>query len=175
MENQVDEKKRLKMMRKEIRQIANFRALNISKYYMSICLAITFLLLSFAGFTESALYILLILNIMPAVLSYIIKDAATQGNRKFPKSMVEEQPFILRNLKRKYHYTKLNYITNQVSYTITMILLLLWQYNYTTKGGIQSNFTYVPTGILLSSFAIRIFCILIYFWKLPNDLFHNRI
>lgn len=173
MENQAEEKK-LKIMRKEIRQIAKYHALIISRYYMTVCLAISFLLLAFVGFTESALYILLILNLMPSILSYILHDASTKRNSKFLLSLVSDDSFIFTSLKRKYHYSNLKYITNQVSFTVTLLLLLLWQYNYITKGGIQSNFTYLPTVILVSSVALRILCTLIYLWKLPNDLKNNR-
>jgi len=175
MDKQTVERNKYKKMRREIARISNYHALIISSFYMSICLAISFLLFSFVGFTESALYIFLILNLMPAILTHIIKDIAGQGKNHFLKKILIETPFILSNLKRKYRYTKLKFITKQISYFVTLFLLLLWQYNYTIKGGIQANFTYLPTAILISSILIRILGTLFYYWKLPHDLTHNRI
>lgn len=174
--NQPKEAKcRLKIMRNEIIKTSRYQALIISRYYMSICLGVSFLILALAGYTVSALYIFLILNIMPSILSYIIKDVANNRNHVFLKSIVKETPFLLGNLKKVYHYTKLTHIANAISYVVALLLLLLWQYNYTTRGGIQATFTYLPTGILFSSVILRILCFFWYVWKLPYDLSHNKL
>ncbi|MBE5966698.1 MAG: hypothetical protein E7255_06990 [Lachnospiraceae bacterium] len=175
MMNSVQGQNRLKTMRKEIFKISAYRALIISRIYLSLCLAVSFFLLSLAGSTEAAFYILLILNLLPVLLSYLIKNAAVATQKVFFIALTKEPPFLLNNLKKKYKYTKLHHFTNSVSFTAALLLLLLWQYNYHTKGGIQKSLLFLPTGILLSSMLLRILSIPYYYWKLHIDLSCNRI
>ena len=174
MNKSIQRQNRLKAMQKEILKISTYRALIISRFYMSICLAISFFLLVFSGYSEAAFYILLIVNLMPAILSYIIKDFAARTQKTFLTALIRESPFLLDTLKKKYNYTKLRNFTNSVSYITALLLLLLWQYSY-PAGGLPAYLLFLPTGILMSSALLRILGIPFIYWKLHFDLSYNRI
>ena len=174
MNKSIQRKNRLKTMQKEILRISAYRALIISRFYMSICLTISLFLLVFSGYSEAAFYILLTVNLMPVILSYIVKDFAARTQKTILTALVSESPFLLDTLKKKYNYTKLRNFTNSVSYIAALPLLLLWQYSYPADG-MPAYLLLLPTRILMSSVLLRILGIPFIYWKLHIDLSHNRI
>lgn len=171
----MEDQRRKRTIQSEIIVTSLYRALIITKYYLTASLAITFLLLVFIGYTESAFYILLTLNAIPPILSFVLKDYSKKKVNSYLFSFIEDNSFILDNLKAKYKYQKIKYITNLISYLITLVLLILWQYTYLSKGGIIQQFIYLPTALLLSSLFIHLVLIVFYIIKIKYDLTNNNL
>lgn len=159
----------------EIIKTSLYRSLIITKYYLTTFLAISFLLLAVAGYTESAFYILLSLNAIPPILSIILKDYSKKQPDSWLFSFMEDNAFILDNLKAKYSYLKIKHITNFVSYLITLVLLILWQFTYLSKGGILQQFIYLPTILVVSSLFVHLMLFVFYIFKIKYDLSNNRL
>ena len=159
----------------EIIKTSLYRGLIINKYYLTICLTISFLLLAFAGYTEAAFYILLTLNVIPPILVFALKDYSKRNSDSWLFSFIEEKDFILDVIKIKYGYLKIKYITNFVSYLVTLVLLILWQYTYLSKGGMKQQFIYLPTILILSSLLIHFASIVFYIIKIKYDLSNNKL
>lgn len=171
----MEDQRRKRTIQLEIIKTSLYRSLIITKYYLTASLIISFLLLVVAGYTESAFYILLALNTIPPILSYILRDYSKKNSNSYFYFFIEDNAFILDNLKAKYKYQKLKYITNLVSYLITLGLLILWQYTYLSKGGIIQEFIYLPTALLLSSLLVHLIFIVFYILKIKYDLSNNNL
>lgn len=163
------------VMKKEIRAIASYRALMISKWFLSSALLIIALYLGIRRFPISPLYILLFLNALPAILSYVVNDYSKKSQSKILQEIRKDDPFLLGNLKKKYNYTKLRYASTSISYLVAIALIGLWQYNYTVFYYIPVKLKNVPILILAFALAIRLIGIISYRLKLHYDLSHNKV
>jgi hypothetical protein len=123
----------------------------------------------------SPLYILILFHTLPPILIFALKDYAQKYKYPVLINATEDKPFLLNNLKRKYKYSKIKYITNSISYFITIILISLWQYNNNVTENINTSFVYVPVLILATGLALRLIAIIVYQIKLPYDLSHNKV
>lgn len=162
-------------MKKEISVVANHRALVISKGFLTYVLLITALYLGLRRLTASPLYILLFLILLPNILSFAAKDYGEKSQSKLLQNIINEQPFLLGTLKKKYKYTKLHYTSNSISYLISIILIGLWQYSFNTQYYLPDYIKYIPAITIASGLAVRLVGIVFYQLKFRYDLINNRI
>jgi hypothetical protein len=168
--------KKIRTMNNEIKTISKYRALMIGKYYMTLCLILSFFILGYQNYTDIPVYILLFLYILPPVLSFALRDYIKRYNIKILQNISNITPFILSTLKKKYCYSRVNNISNSISFFIALILLSLWQYNYYNISDRISIFClYSPAIILVSSVLIRYSSIIFYYFKLSYDLKNNKV
>lgn len=160
-------------MKNEIRAIAKFRSLIISRYFITLLLLIVSLYLGFIRYALSPFYILLALNVLPAILNNVFKEYACKS--KLLSDITKDQPFKLNYLKGKYKYSRLNYVSNSISYLITLLLIGLWQYNYSNSGNIKELIIYIPAIILVIGVLLRFLGNVFYQLKIHYDLSHNRV
>jgi hypothetical protein len=163
------------IMKKEIRAVAYYQALIISKRLLSILLLLMSLYLGLLRFPMSPLYVLLFLNALPFVISYASKEYSKKNQNRILLELVKDDPFLLSTLKKKYKYTKLRYMSNSVSYLFSLFLIGLWQYSYRIHYYIPDNLQNIPVLFLSSSLLVRLIGIIFYQWKLPYDLSHNKL
>lgn len=166
---------RADVMKSEIWSISNYRALITSKYFIALCLIISSFIVVLVGKIPSSLYILLPLFILPLILSFALKDYARRYDYKFLKLLTLERPFVLNNLKHKYHYSRVNYTAESISYFLILILICLWQFNYASTSGMKPAIIYLPSWIIISGVLVRLIVIIFYLIKLPYDLSHNKV
>ena len=171
----MEDQRKKRTIQLEIIKISSYRPLIISKYYLTTTLAISFLLLVLAGDTESAFYILLTLNTIPPILSFVLTNYSKKKTNSYLFTFIEDDRFILDNLKGKYKYRKIKHITNLISYLIALLLIMLWQYTYLAKGGIIQQFIYLPSALLLSSLFFYLILIVFYIIKIKYDLANNNL
>ena len=162
-------------MKKEIHIIANYRALIISKHFISLLLLAATLYLGIFRYPISPFYILLFLNILPYILNYAFRDYAGRYHSKLLISITQDIPFRLVHLKEKYKYTRLSYISNSFSYLLALLLLCLWQINYNTTADMVPTIAILPVSILITGLALRLLGVFLYFIKVPYDLSNNRL
>lgn len=158
---------------KEIRSLSNYRALLLSKYYISVLLLIVSIYLVIKKYPASSFYILIILYTFPAILNFALSDYAKKYKSKLLLRITKDIPFILQSLKNKYKYTQLNYISNSITYLLCMLLLFLWQISYSKSS--EGLLSLVPYIIIVSGIAVRIIFLIIYHFKLTHHVKHNRI
>jgi hypothetical protein len=163
------------IMKKELRAVANYRALIISKNFLSFVLLIIALYLGIRRFPMSPLYILLFLNFLPAIFRFAANDYGMKSDNQYIKDLIKDETFLLSSLKAKYRYSRLNYVTNSVSYLISLILIALWQYNYNNQYYLSDFLKQIPVTVLAAGLVIRLFGVLFYNRKLPYDVEHNRV
>jgi len=163
------------VMRKEIKIISNYRALLISKFFICICLIIASYIVGYFGYATSPVYILLIFMVLPPIFSFAFKDYSKKFNYNFLKNITEDAPFLLINMKRKYNYSRVGYVSNSITFIFTLLLLCLWKYNLNSIDHTNPLIIYLPNIIIAGGLLIRIIVIIIYQVKLPYDLSHNRL
>lgn len=163
------------IMKAEIRSISSYRALIISRISLSLCLTASAFYVGILGYPASPIYILLMLNLLPSILSYLFKDCAKKYKNRFFNFITEDAAFYLRILKKKYHYSRLDHVTNSLSFIITLVLLIFWQYYCNTLQTINLFIIYQPSLIIIINILIRFLSIIIYRFKLPFDLSHNHL
>jgi hypothetical protein len=161
------------IMKREIRLIAKYRALIISKYFITLLLCIMSLYLGIMRYALSPFYILLVLNILPPVLNHVIREYS--GKNRLLSDIRKDQPFKLKLLKNKYKYTRLNYVSNSISYLSALLLIGMWQYNYSASENMIDLIVPVPVIILAAGIFVRLLGIIFYQLKLSYDLSHNRM
>lgn len=162
-------------MKREIRTISKYRALIISKYYFAFLLISTSLYLGLLKYAMSPLYIVIVLYSLPPILNSLIRDYTQKNNSKFLINIVTDEPFLLNNLKSKYNYSKLNSFTNGISFFIALLLIGLWQYNFSTIVRINELLQIVPILIFSTGLILRYLGVIFYQIKLPQDLSNNRV
>ncbi len=162
-------------MKIEIRAISNYRAIILSKYYLSLVLSLTSLYLGFLKYAMSPLYIVIILNALPPILMFALKDYAQRYKNKLLTSITNEPRFRLNSLKRKYKYSRLSYISNSISYLVTIVFIGIWQFSNSNFVNIVPLLINVPVIILVTGLVVRVLVKIIYQLKLPYDLMHNRL
>lgn len=162
-------------MKKEIRNISGYRALILSKYYICILLVISTFYMGIHKFGVSPLYILLFLTFLPSIISYSIHEYAQKYHNKFLKDLLQEAPVHFVNLKKKYKYSKVSYVSNQTAYIFSSLLICLWQINSSYSINPDSFLSKLPLIILGTALTLRFLLALLYRVKLPHDLMHNKI
>ena len=163
------------IMNKEIRAIAYYRALIISKLFLSFTLLAVALYLGLLRLPISPIYIMLFLNALPPIFSFTANDYYKKSHNKILQDIIKEDPFLLGSLKRKYKYTKLRYVTNSVSYLISLFLMALWQYSYSQQHYLPDYLKSIPIILLSSGIMIRLLGNWFYQLKLRYDLSHNKV
>ncbi len=166
---------RATLMKYEIHAIANYKALMISKYYIAVLLGLVSLYLGYKRYNLSSLYILFILAVFPYAISAGLRDYSARGGSRFLTRITSEKHFLLNNLKRKYKYTTINYISNSIAYPIILILIGLWQFRNGSAYGMNDWLRNAPAFILTTGLLLRLAGVIFYRLKLPHDLTHNRI
>lgn len=159
----------------EIHTIANYQALLLSKYYITAILLLISLYLGFLRYNLSSLYILIVLNIFPHALSILIKDLAGKTENRILVGITIDNNFQLSKLKRKYLYSKLKYVSNSITYLITLFLIGLWQSRNNIDFYLRDDIKNLPFLVLLTGLSLRLLSILYYRIKLPYDLSHNKV
>lgn len=163
------------LMKNEIRIIARYRALMISRYYFIVSLSLITIYLSILKLAPISFYILITLAVLPSILEYIILDHLKNHKTQYLNNIASEQPFCLSTLKKKYHYTRISYFTNSITYLFVLFFICLWQINYSLYaeyGPIASKLPYIT---LISGLTLRFLAVIIYKGKLPYDLSSNRL
>jgi hypothetical protein len=162
-------------MKNEIRALANFRALLISKRYISFLLVLTSLYLGIMRYVMSPLYILIVFQVLPPIIAFTLKDYAQKYKYQLLINATNDKPFLLSHLKVKYKYSKVKYIANSISYVLAVILISLWQYSNKASNNINAFLVYAPVLILTTGIILRFLAILFYRFKLPYNLYHNKV
>ncbi|MBH1942455.1 hypothetical protein I5677_16255 [Mobilitalea sibirica] len=120
----MNELKKVKM-KQERKVVSGYRSLMMSKHYISLCLIVSFFLVSYYGYAPSPIYILLIFYLLPPIIENSLKEYIGKRKDNFISKLIAESPFYLTTLQKKYRFNKLNYVSNSMVY----IIILLWFYN----------------------------------------------
>lgn len=163
------------VMKNEIRMIAGYRALIISKYYFLLLLGMLGLFLAQKNLAASPLYVLLILSTLPPIISYALNDYAKKITHRLLIAATKDPQFKLKQLKSKYRYTRIKYVSNSVTYVFALLLICLWQVNYSNTMQAYPFLIYIPLVILISGLLVRLLGVVFYRFKLPYDLRHNKL
>lgn len=163
------------IMKREVRSIASYRALIFGKYFLTILLGALSLYLGLKRYPMSPLYILIILSILPPILVYALKDYSKKSSIPILTAIVHEPEYKLTHLRDKYHYSRISYIANSISYLFALLLICLWQYNYNQTMQSHPILLLLPVIILVTGVISRFFIYIFYYFKLPYDLTHNKL
>lgn len=163
------------LMKYEIRAIANYKALMISKYYIALLLSLVSLYLGYLRYNPSSLYILFILAVFPYAISVGLRDYSGRGKNRFLIRITLEKDFLLSNMKKKYKYTTINHVANSIAYPVILVLIGLWQFRNNSAFGMNDLLRNIPSFILMTGLLLRLLGTIFYRLKLPYDLLHNRV
>ena len=163
------------IMKREIRTLSLYRSLMVSRHVLTFLLAVTAILFSVFNYNMAPLYTALLLNAFPPVLSYAVSDYARKSSHSYLTGIVKEEPFLLKNLKLRYKYTRIKHLSNSITYLIAILFIALWQYNFSTQENLQPSLKSIPIFILSTGLALRLLGIPFYHLKLHYDLTHNKV
>ncbi|MDE7324940.1 MAG: hypothetical protein K2N63_01465 [Lachnospiraceae bacterium] len=101
----------------EIRLVARFHTLTLWRIAASAILLIFQIVYTACGlYTASPFYILLTANLLPVLLEPLCS----------PK--VRKSPPVLPFLRKRYHYSSLRFMTMEITFFATNLLLIIWQF-----------------------------------------------
>lgn len=132
------------LMDAEIRLVARFFTLTLWRIATSAAL-LSFLLVCgiFTVMDTSAFYILLCLNLLPAVIEPI---CAPHVRKSTP---------VLPYLRKKYHYSSLRQMTMDITFYIIGFFLVLWQLNNKTPAYPAAWLHHFPAFLLAFGLGLR--------------------
>lgn len=163
------------IMKKEIRLLSQYRSLIISRHFLTLILSITALGFSLFRYNLAPLYTVILLNAFPPVLAFAISDTGKKTSKPLLIAITKEESFLLEHLKQRYRYSRLNYLSNSITYLIAILFLALWQYNFSTTSPVPPYLLKLPVVILSAGLLLRMIGIPFYQIKLHYDLTHNRL
>lgn len=163
------------IMKKEIRLLSQYRSLIISRHFLTLILSITAMVFSFFRYNLAPLYTVIVLNAFPPFLTFAISDYSKNARKPLLIAITKDESFLLEHLKKRYRYSRLNYLANSLTYLIAMFFLALWQYNFSTTSPVPPYLQKLPVIILSTGLLLRMIGIPIYQIKLHYDLTHNRL
>lgn len=164
------------IIKKEIIIISRHRALVISKHILTFVLSSLALYVGIRGYAVSPLYILLVLNALPPILTSSIHNYNQQKSaNKVHHFTNTNQIIVLIGLKNKYRYSRIRYIANSVAFITSLFLLSIWHYSYQIAPIKEPVLNLLPFILLLSIILFRILLYIVYRVKIPYDLSHNRV
>lgn len=155
-------KNTLKEMNYEIKMISRYRSLVISKYYLIISLLLGFIFTLYKGDTSAPLYILISYMIILLFNSIIIG-----------KNPPKEQAYIFTEVIKKYNYSFEGYIINNNSFSIMLLVLIMWQITYKNIIYVPEYIYLFPSFILCSFILIKLFLSIFYNIKIRICLYYN--
>lgn len=170
----MDQKKALQM-KNEIKVVANFRILKIWKVYLMVFLIVSAFYVQYLGYAETPIYLLILLFLCPSIISYILKDLHRRFPHKILAFSIEEMPFILNTLKRRYQYERLSYLSDSITYLFILILICLWQFNLSNQVNAPFLLVSLPKAIIIGSLLIRYIGSFLYRVKLSHGLSEKKI
>ena len=163
------------IMKKEIRLLSQYRSLIISRHFLTLILSITAIGFALFNYNMAPLYTVILLNAFPPILTYAILDNVKNAKKPLLTAVAKEETFLLEHLKKRYRYSRVNYLSNSVTFLIAMLFLALWQYNFSTMALVPTYLRKLPVIILSSGLLLRIIGIPFYQIKLHYDLTHNKL
>lgn len=163
------------LMKNEIRLIARYRGMMISKYYFILILSLITIYLSMLRLAPSSLYILFTSVVMVPILKFMLIDLSHKHHNRFLTEIKQESPFLLSSLKQKYNYSKTNSFVNSITYIITCLLICLWQISNSLSDELNTYLCRLPFTVLITGVMLRFLSVAIYRAKLPYDIIHNKL
>ncbi|MDF2541239.1 MAG: hypothetical protein K0S47_957 [Herbinix sp.] len=163
------------LMKQELRKIANYIAVIQTGRFETISLGLSIIYVLTMKFAFAPIYILLTLHVLPLILSFWVKDYAKKYQYVYLERIVTEDKFLLNQLKEKYHYNKLNYLSRSITLGFTVFLLFLWQYRFHNLEHPNHYFENLPSGIIIGVVLIRIVAPFINYIRLHKALSMNKV
>lgn len=152
----MSEKNKLSM---EIFLIASYCGLMKSKYILLVVFVIISFFNMYLGYTPTSIYILMVLVFLPYIITQVLQ------NRR-----VEEGTLTLSSYAKKYHYSKIVSIANNLTYTLVILLILLWILNFKTYPHKHLWFSKVPSAMMIIGISSRILITIYYTLKIKKSL-----
>ena len=149
--------------RRELRKIAEYRALCIAKYTL-----ILFLVLVYYPMRPTPGYYIIFLLGLPFLFRATF---FTLQNGK--KDAVES--FSLRLTAKKYGFTMQNLNSEKTSGNLVLIFIILWQYSAIRHESYEQLYLYIPGILAVIYLAARIICKNVYFYYLHNNFMSMKI
>lgn len=132
------------LMDAEIQLVARFFTLTLWRIAISAALLAFWLMCGiFTVMDPSAFYILLCLNLLPAVLEPL---CAPRVRKSVP---------VLPYLRKKYHFSSLRHLTMDITFLIISFLLVLWQLNNKTPAYPAAWLHNFPAFLLAFGLGLR--------------------
>lgn len=153
-----------KEMDLEIKNLSKYRSLIISRWFINVELFLFtfYLVMNMKSITTMIIILAFNISIM------IIRDMLS--------SRLKKEKVIFSMLRKKYGYSKLDYVTQSIAYAWCIFLMVLWQITLSKVMPYDIYFlNYTPTFIILISLLIRIIGEIFYNIKIRLDLKGNKI
>ena len=144
-------------------RVAAHCGLRIAYYSAAALLGVSFLFLAYTKYrTESPLYILIVLAVMPSFFKSLLVN--TSGKNK--EKDVSQLPLFC----KKYKYDYVSYRSMNISFFLLFILLAAWQFSYSSDGTVPACIRFLPCLTSVLCLLIRIIsgiCYRLYFTLFP--------
>ncbi|MDE7300502.1 MAG: hypothetical protein K2N94_17040 [Lachnospiraceae bacterium] len=167
----------------DIRIVSRFQAVRICRAALSILLIALELFLAYRGsYSSSALNILLFANLTPWLLEELLlarqeakKDANSTPDIRTRSEAPAAQPAAMPYLRKHYHYSRLRFTAETVSYFMTCLLLLLWQGRGSKAGDTADWLRNAPVFLLSIIVLLRLAAPYYLAWRIRHRLLDGKM
>ncbi len=148
----------------EVHRIAMFLSLRIVRFYQCLFLIIfIFAIRLMAYYVNAAFYLLAVVFAMQEILYILYKNTAKTK---------DSEP-LMPLLCHKYNYIQSKYLCNNISSTVTYLLLLFLHIKFTDTPVFPDWITYTPLILLLTSIVLQLILYIRYRIRIHNDLING--
>ncbi len=148
---------------REIKKISSLQSLMIARYFLLLACFVIFFYYFAHHYGLYCIYIAIFSLLAPTILEHAI------SNRKSYSDTV-----ILPTLKKSYAYDSKKYICLLITFWLSNILLIIWQFSTIMRPTPHFVANYFPTFVLSGNILIYLILSYIYQIKLHSQLSNNR-
>lgn len=148
---------------RELKKISGLHSLMTARYFLLLSCFVSFFYYFAHRYGLYCIYIAIFSLLAPNILEYAL-----------PTKKSDSDTVILPTLKKSYAYDSKKYISLLITFWLSNILLIIWQFSTTLHPTAHFIANYFPFFILLGN--ILIYLILLYYYriKLHSQLSNNR-
>lgn len=148
---------------REIKKISSQQSLMIARYFLLLACFIIFFYYFAHHYGLYCIYIAIFSLLAPSILEHAISNKNSCSDT-----------VILPTLKKSYAYDSKKYVCLLITFWLSNILLLVWQFSTILHPTPHFIANYFPTFVLLGNIFIYLFLYYFYQIKLHSQLSNNR-
>lgn len=147
----------------ELRRISNMQGLNFSRLFLLFFSTLSMFYFFVNHYEVYAIYIFFFSSLAPEAFDVILKNVQINKNKK-----------IFTTLKKTYQYDYKRYLCLSISFWMTNILLVAWQFSSYLHPSGDMIANKLPTFFLIGNVSIYFFSSYYFQFKFHYQLLNNR-
>ena len=148
--------------KRDLKNLSKFKALKTARYSTMAMLLVAAVYTAYYGYTLVPFYLGVLLTLLPSLLLTALQEE-------------KEQPNTCAHAARNLGYSKKRHQTMSFSFSLTVLLILLWLFRYLKYPPVELWMKYSPAIIIISALLIYTIGQCYYFRLYDQYMMNNQI